>query len=52
MVVALWKTYPPHENYGILPSVHKQAILDIAYSLDSEVIYSVSLARFRQALRV
>lgn len=38
---ALWKTYPPHENYGILPNVHKQAVLDIAYSLDSEVIYSV-----------
>ena len=40
--VALWRTYPPHENYGILPNVHKQAILDLAYSLDSEVIYSVS----------
>ena len=39
-VTALWKTYPPHENYGILPNIHKQAILDIAYSLDSEVIYS------------
>jgi hypothetical protein len=40
---ALWKTYPPHENYGILPNVHKMAILDIAYSLDSEVLYSVCL---------
>lgn len=39
-VPALWKTYPPHENYGILPNLHKQAILDIAYSLDSESLYS------------
>ncbi|KAK4690079.1 Prp8 binding protein, partial [Tremellales sp. Uapishka_1] len=38
--ISLWKTYPPHDNYGILPNVHKMAILDIAYSLDSEVIYS------------
>ncbi|TXT15615.1 hypothetical protein VHUM_00118 [Vanrija humicola] len=38
--ISLWRTYPPHENYGILPNVHKQAILDIAYSLDSDVIYS------------
>lgn len=42
--VALWKSYPPHDNYGILPNVHKTAILDIAYSLDSETIYSVSLS--------
>lgn len=40
---ALWNTYPPHDNYGQLPNVHKQAVLDIAFSLDSEVIYSVSL---------
>ncbi|KAL0247443.1 hypothetical protein I308_104480 [Cryptococcus tetragattii IND107] len=38
--ISLWKTYPPHDNYGILPNVHKTAILDIAYSLDSETIYS------------
>ena len=38
---ALWNTFPPHDNYGILSNVHKQAILDVAYSLDSEVIYSV-----------
>ncbi|GFZ52136.1 hypothetical protein JCM24511_09909 [Saitozyma sp. JCM 24511] len=38
--ISLWNTYPPHDNYGILPNVHKQAILDIAYSLDSEVLYS------------
>ncbi len=41
-IAALWRTYPPHENYGLIPNVHKMAILDIAYSLDSEVIYSVS----------
>ncbi|RXK36152.1 Prp8 binding protein [Tremella mesenterica] len=38
--ISLWRTYPPHDNYGILPNVHKMAILDMAYSLDSEVIYS------------
>ncbi|KAK8854476.1 hypothetical protein IAR55_003214 [Kwoniella newhampshirensis] len=38
--ISLWKTYPPHDNYGILPNVHKMAILDIAYSLDSEALYS------------
>lgn len=38
--ISLWKTYPPHDNYGILPNVHKTAILDIAYSFDSETIYS------------
>lgn len=41
---ALWNTYPPHDNYGILPTVHKQAILDLAYSIDSEVIYSVRVS--------
>ncbi|WWC71215.1 uncharacterized protein I206_105168 [Kwoniella pini CBS 10737] len=40
--ISLWKTYPPHDNYGIIPNVHKTAILDIAYSLDSETIYSGS----------
>ena len=40
--IALWNTFPPHDNFGILPTVHKQAILDIAYSLDSEAVYSVS----------
>lgn len=39
--ISLWQTYPPHDNYGILPNVHKQAVLDIAFSLDSEVLYSV-----------
>ncbi|WWC90343.1 uncharacterized protein L201_005276 [Kwoniella dendrophila CBS 6074] len=38
--ISLWKTYPPHDNYGLIPNVHKSAILDIAYSLDSETIYS------------
>nr|ODN86261.1 Prp8 binding protein [Cryptococcus depauperatus CBS 7841] len=40
--ISLWKTYPPHDNYAILPNVHKQPILDIAYSLDSQTIYSVT----------
>ncbi|WWC63700.1 uncharacterized protein I303_106305 [Kwoniella dejecticola CBS 10117] len=40
--ISLWKTYPPHDNYGIITNVHKTAILDIAYSLDSETIYSGS----------
>ncbi|ODN73143.1 hypothetical protein L202_07709 [Cryptococcus amylolentus CBS 6039] len=38
--ISLWKTYPPHTNYGILPNVHKTPVLDIAYSLDSETLYS------------
>ncbi|GMK57632.1 hypothetical protein CspeluHIS016_0404660 [Cutaneotrichosporon spelunceum] len=38
--ISLWKTYPPHENYGLIPHVHKQAVLDIAFSLDSKVLYS------------
>ncbi|OWZ61594.1 hypothetical protein AYX15_06212 [Cryptococcus neoformans] len=41
--ISLWRTYPPHDNYSILPKVHKEPILDIAYSLDSETIYSVRL---------
>ena len=42
-MIALWNTYPPHENYGVLPNVHKQAVLDIAFSLDSETLYSVRI---------
>ncbi len=43
---ALWKTYPPHSNYAHLPALHKQAILDLAWSLEfqdegEEVIWSV-----------
>ncbi|BEI80518.1 hypothetical protein CcaverHIS002_0110470 [Cutaneotrichosporon cavernicola] len=38
--ISLWKTYPPHDNYGLIPHVHKQAVLDIAFSLDSRVLYS------------
>ncbi|WVQ79574.1 hypothetical protein IAT38_001673 [Cryptococcus sp. DSM 104549] len=40
--ISLWKTYPPHQNHGQLPNVHKTAILDIAFSLDSESLYSGS----------
>ncbi|KAJ9121879.1 hypothetical protein QFC24_004461 [Naganishia onofrii] len=40
--ISLWKTYPPHDNYGFLPNVHKQAITDIAFSpSNASVIYSV-----------
>jgi Prp8 binding protein len=39
---ALWKTYPPHDNYGFLPNVHKQAVTDLAFSpSNSNVLYSV-----------
>ncbi|BEJ17416.1 hypothetical protein CspHIS471_0608170 [Cutaneotrichosporon sp. HIS471] len=38
--ISLWKTYPPHDNYGLISHVHKQAVLDLAFSLDSKVLYS------------
>lgn len=39
---ALWKTYPPHDNYGFLPNVHKQAVTDLAFSpSNASVLYSV-----------
>lgn len=38
---ALWKTYPPHDNYGYLPNVHKAAVTDVQFSSDADVLYSV-----------
>ena len=37
----LWKTYGQCENYGVMTG-HKQAILDLRWSRDSEVIFSAS----------
>ena len=37
----LWKTYGQCENYGVLTG-HRQAILDLQWSRDSEVIFSAS----------
>jgi Prp8 binding protein len=39
---ALWRTYPPNTNYGLLPSLHKATITDIHWSLFSSLIYTVS----------
>jgi Prp8 binding protein len=40
--VALWKTYPPNANYGLLSTVHKAPILDLRWSLSSPLLYTVS----------
>lgn len=40
--MSLWRTYPPNSNYGILPALHKAAILDLQWSLLSSNIYTVS----------
>ena len=40
--VSLWRTYPPNANYGILPNLHKAAILDLQWSLISPMLYTVS----------
>ena len=40
---ALWQTYPPHENNGYLPNLHKQAITDLSFSpSDPSLLYTVS----------
>ena len=39
---ALWRTYPPNVNYGLLPSLHKAPITDLHWSLFSSLIYTVS----------
>lgn len=39
---ALWRTYPPNTNYGLLPALHKATITDIHWSLCSSLIYTVS----------
>lgn len=42
--VSIWQTYPPHNNTGYLPNLHKQAVTDVAFSPSnpSEVLYTVS----------
>jgi Prp8 binding protein len=39
---ALWKTYAPNTNYGLLSSVHKAPILDLRWSLFSPLLYTAS----------
>lgn len=39
---ALWRTYAPNTNYGLLSSHAKAPILDLQWSLFSPLIYSVS----------
>ena len=39
---ALWRTYPPNTNYGLLPSLHKAPITDLHWSLFSSLLYTVS----------
>ena len=40
--LALWRTYPPNSNYGLLQSHAKAPILDLQWSLSSPLLYSVS----------
>lgn len=40
--LALWRTYAPNTNYGLLSSHAKAPILDLQWSLFSSLIYSVS----------
>lgn len=39
---ALWKTYPPNTNYGLLSNMTKAPILDLQWSLFSPILYTVS----------
>lgn len=39
---ALWRTYPPNSNYGLLSTIHKAPVLDLQWSLFSPLLYSVS----------
>ena len=41
-LTALWRTYSPNENYGLLSNVHKAPILDVQWSLFSPLLYTVS----------
>jgi Prp8 binding protein len=41
-LTALWRTYAPNTNYGLLSSHAKAPILDLQWSLYSPLIYSVS----------
>ena len=40
--LALWRTYPPNTNYGLLSTLHKAPVLDLQWSLFSPLLYSVS----------
>ncbi len=40
--LALWRTYPPNSNYGLLSTIHKAPVLDLQWSLFSPLLYSVS----------
>lgn len=40
--IALWRTYPPNTNYGLLSNLTKAPILDLQWSLFSPIIYTVS----------
>ena len=42
MFIALWRTYPPNTNYGLLSNFTKAPILDLQWSLCSPTIYTVS----------
>ena len=41
-MAALWRTYPPNTNYGLLSSMNKAPILDLQWSLYSPILYTVS----------
>ncbi|KAJ2917517.1 hypothetical protein MD484_g2897, partial [Candolleomyces efflorescens] len=40
--ISLWRTYPPNTNYALLSSFAKAPILDLQWSLYSQLLYSVS----------
>ncbi|KAJ2923437.1 hypothetical protein H1R20_g13656, partial [Candolleomyces eurysporus] len=40
--ISLWRTYPPNTNYALLSSYAKAPILDLQWSLYSQLLYSVS----------
>lgn len=42
IVPALWRTYSPNTNYGLLSNIHKAPILDLQWSLFSPLLYTSS----------
>ncbi|KAL9713157.1 hypothetical protein Ac2012v2_004398 [Leucoagaricus gongylophorus] len=40
--VSLWRTYAPNTNYGLLQSHAKAPILDLQWSLSSQILYTVA----------
>ncbi|KAF9000249.1 U5 snRNP complex subunit [Cyathus striatus] len=40
--ISLWRTYAPNTNYGLLSSHAKAPILDLQWSLYSQLLYTVS----------